>query len=110
MVGILKQLFTSFSTAQIAQIKGKSFSIKLITSNVLEAFLFRSNGLSGKENALIIKSAIEYIIIRESPYSSIQKQPSRGILKKRCCENMLQIYRRTPMSKWDFDKATLQPY
>ena len=28
-----------------------------------------------------------------------QKQPSRGVLKKRCFENMQQIYRRTPMPK-----------
>ena len=31
----------------------------------------------------------------------IQKQPPRGILKKRCSENMQQIYRRTPMPKCD---------
>ena len=34
-VGILKQLFTSFSTAQITQIKEKLFSKKLVTSNLL---------------------------------------------------------------------------
>ena len=33
----------------------------------------------------------------------IQKQPPRGVLKKRCSENMQQIYRRTPMPKYDFD-------
>ena len=33
---------------------------------------------------------------------SNQKQPSRGVLKKRCSENMRQIYRRTPMPKCDF--------
>ena len=36
------------------------------------------------------------------------KQPSRGVLKKRCSENMQQIYKRTPMSKCDFNKATKQ--
>ena len=30
-----------------------------------------------------------------------QKQPSRGVLKKRCSENMQQIYTRTPMLKCD---------
>ena len=39
-----------------------------------------------------------------------QKQPSRGILKERCSENMQQIYRRTPMSKYDFNKGALQLY
>ena len=32
----------------------------------------------------------------------LQKQPPRGVPRKRCSENMLQIYRRTPMSKCDF--------
>ena len=30
---------------------------------------------------------------------NFQKQPSRGVHKKRCYENMQQIYRRTPMPK-----------
>ena len=30
-----------------------------------------------------------------------QKQPSRGVLRKRCCENMQQIYKRSPMLKYD---------
>ena len=29
--------------------------------------------------------------------SNCQKQPSRGVLMKRCSDNMQQIYRRTPM-------------
>ena len=32
-----------------------------------------------------------------------QKQPSRDVLRKRCSENMQQIYRRTPMPKCDFN-------
>ena len=57
----------------------------------------------------------------------IQKQPSRGVLRKRCSENMQQIYRRTPcrsttsiklqqiyrrtpMVKYDFNKIALQLY
>ena len=31
-----------------------------------------------------------------------QKQPSRGVLRKRCSENMQRIYRRTPMRRCDF--------
>ena len=30
-----------------------------------------------------------------------QKQPSRDVLRKKCCENMQQIYRRTPVPKCD---------
>ena len=37
-----------------------------------------------------------------------QKQPSRGALKKRCSENMQQIYWRTPMPKCDFNKVALE--
>ena len=33
---------------------------------------------------------------------SIQKQPSRGVLRKICSKNMQQIQRRTPMPKFDF--------
>ena len=39
-----------------------------------------------------------------------QKQPSRGVLRKRCSENMQQIYRRTLIPKWDFNKVALQLY
>ena len=38
----------------------------------------------------------------------LQKQPSRGVLMKRCSENMLQIYRRAPMPKFDIKKVSLQ--
>ena len=38
----------------------------------------------------------------------VRKQPFRVVLKKRCSENIQQIYRRTPMQKYDFNKVTLQ--
>ena len=38
----------------------------------------------------------------------LQKQPIRGVLIKRCSENMQQIYRRTPNLKHDFNKVALQ--
>ena len=37
----------------------------------------------------------------------VQKQPSRGILRKRYSENMQQIYLRIPMPKCDFNKVAL---
>ena len=40
----------------------------------------------------------------------VQKQPSRGVLRKRCSENMQQIYRRIPMPKYDSNKVALQLY
>ena len=35
------------------------------------------------------------------PHSEEQKQPSIGVLRKRCFKNTQQIYRRTPMTKCD---------
>ena len=40
----------------------------------------------------------------------VQKQPSRGVLRKSCSANMQQIYRRTPMPKCDFNNVALQLY
>ena len=37
-------------------------------------------------------------------------QPSRGVLIKRCSENTQQIYRRTPMPKYTFNKVPKQLY
>ena len=44
--------------------------------------------------------------VRFSKYQkqSHQMQPSRGVPRKRCSENIQQIYRRTPMPKYDFNK------
>ena len=38
----------------------------------------------------------------------MQKQPSRGVLKKKCFENMQPIYRTTPMPRCDFNKVAKQ--
>ena len=39
---------------------------------------------------------------------SLKKQPSIGVIRKRCSEYIHQIYRRTPMPKCDFNKAAKQ--
>ena len=39
-----------------------------------------------------------------------QKQPSRGVLRKSCSEDMQQIYRRTTMPKCDFHKDAKKLY
>ena len=49
-------------------------------------------------------------IYREDVLLELQNQPPRGVLKKRCSENMQQIYRRTPMPKCDFNKVAIQLY
>ena len=38
--------------------------------------------------------------------SGFQKQSSRSVIKKRCSENMDQIYKRTPMLKCHFNKVS----
>ena len=41
-------------------------------------------------------------------YEYFQMQLSRGVLIKRCSENIQQIYKRTPMPKCDFNKVAKQ--
>ena len=41
---------------------------------------------------------------------NVQKQPTRGVPRKRRSENMQQIYRRAPMPKCDFNKVEKQLY
>ena len=48
------------------------------------------------------------VIFCETVYA--QKQPSRGVHRKRCSENIQQIYRGTPMPKCDFNKVAKQFY
>ena len=45
------------------------------------------------------------VLTMSSAWSLNQKQPSWGVLRKRCSENMQQIYRRTPMSTYNFNKV-----
>ena len=42
-----------------------------------------------------------------SGLTNIQKQPSWGVLRERCSDNMQQINRRTPMPKYDFNNVAL---
>ena len=57
--------------------------------------------LSTLEKLVVILQWLQYrpVILQScSNYSFLlQKQPTRGVLKKRCSENMQQIYRRAPM-------------
>ena len=51
---------------------------------------------------------METSLLDPSPYQyfiQLQKQLSRGVIKKRCSENMQQTYRRTPMPKCDFNEV-----
>ena len=65
---------------------------------------------------LSLPSCISKLLTSITAIANKQKQPSRGVLRKICSQNMQQIYRRapmlkcdfsTPMPKCDFSKATL---
>ena len=68
--------------------------MKLIPKSVkIKSILGHESSLGKKKNVPTTKK------------QSIQKQPSRRVLRKRCSGNMQQIYRRTPMPKSDFNKV-----
>ena len=50
------------------------------------------------------------IIALYSNKLALQKQALRGVLRKSCSEDMQQIYKRTPMPEYDFNKIALQVY
>ena len=56
----------------------------------------------------IFQTNIEKIV--PSIQSTIQKQPSRVVDRKRCSENMQQIYRRPPMPKFNFNEFAKELY
>ena len=55
-----------------------------------------------------IKTILEkFMILKNNDHHLIktQKQPLRGISRKRCSENMQQTYRRTPTPECDFNNV-----
>ena len=54
-----------------------------------------------KSHYLVVFSILFYEVC-------LQKQPSSGILTKRCSENIQQIYRRTPMPKCDLQSNFIE--
>ena len=45
-----------------------------------------------------------------SLFCNKKKQPYIGVFRKRCCENMQETYKTTPMPKCDFNKVAKQLY
>ena len=60
------------------------------------------------------KIKAQYVVFFAKKFNTLkllfQKQPSRGILKNRCSENIQQIYRRTPMPKCYFNKVAMERF
>ena len=77
--------------------------------NLLWVTNHRLRGL--KEQTLIGKLIIRCLIASlnfcEISNNLAQKQPSRGVFRKRFSEKIQQIYRRTPMLKCDFNKVEI---
>ena len=46
-------------------------------------------------------------LLRMYSLSNIEKHPARCVLRKKCSENVQQIYKRTPRPKCDFSKVAL---
>ena len=59
------------------------------------------------EKVIVDKHFLHFYITKKYKFIS-QKQPSRGVLTKRCSGNMQQIYRGTPITKCDFNKVAKQ--
>ena len=50
----------------------------------------------------------ESLLKQSVDFAENKKHPFRGFLRRRCSENMQQIYRKTPMSKCNFNKVASQ--
>ena len=62
----------------------------------------------GDNYFLKMEMKFSIILIPVIKLFEVKKQPSRGILRKRCSDNMQQTYRRTSMPKCDFHKVARQ--
>ena len=88
-----RRVRASFSAAEIQFLKRVS-CFEMNWANIVRRFSNRSGHIR------------KYLIRMRN----IQKQPSRSVLRKRCSENIQQIYRRTPMPKYNFNKVAKQLY
>ena len=87
---------------------GAGLTIQTNTNSIFEIYL-KSVTLEKRIRFLLRYFQGVNIFVRSNRVSQIptilQKQLSRSVLRKRCSENMYQIYRRTPMPKCDFNKV-----
>ena len=81
-----------------------SFSLHFLSTIRKKKLLF-SNLSNLAFRILQVNSWISIVrVFKEKENNVQQKQPSRGVLKKRYPENMQQVYR--PMPKCDFNKIS----
>ena len=82
--------------------KSSTCSLKSSLYQILFPKCFHCMYSSFLGNISVTKKKVKFIWIH---FNYFQKQLPRGVLKKRYSENMLQIYRRAPMPKCDFNKV-----
>ena len=68
------------------------------------------NGRIGNEWVKLTSSISNWVFMSLIKYGQLRGNPPKVFLKKKCHENIQQIYRRTPMPKCDFNKVALQLY
>ena len=78
-----------------------------IDDRITSILAFKICKLTSLEYFLLPKRSVLVTVV-SAPLKILQKQPFRGVLRKRFSENMYQIYRRTPMPKCDFKKVAEQ--
>ena len=59
---------------------------------------------------MLMRIGLDLYNKRKNNLETIQRFPSLGVFRKRFAEYMQQIYRRTPMTKGNFNKVAKQFY
>ena len=91
-----------------ALFRNMSFAIIILPNGPCIFFILPFHALvKASESCCRKKHILIFFVCVIQSWKEIQKQPPRGVPRKRCFENMQQIYRRTPMSKCDFSKVAL---
>ena len=91
-----REKVTSHKPLKVATAKKSFPSVYMINTTCFdECFLFHV--LTGRHYFLY-----KFIVTQRFG----QKQHPKGVLRKRCSENMQEIYMRAPMPKCDFNKVT----
>ena len=103
---VLKRSLSRLNEFLATENRLKKFKMLFILPDKLFSFLryLILLGFQINEKPLLIH------ILSHISRSKGQKHPPRGVLWKSHSENMQQSYRRTPMSKCDFNKVVLQLY
>ena len=98
--GTLLRIILSSAICPLSNVQLFSMNISM-TASVSECLWSRSLETSPK---------LSKVLATVQHYLDFQKLQPRGVPRKRCSENMQQIYRRAPMPKCDFREVALQLY